>query len=224
MAKMVWVIILFGLIIGFWVFRNYPLAFACFPLLLIITALSIVFIGDFSNTPKDEEGGKKYSARQSSTSERMINSEIKVDPEWNIEHLTDPANGQKYVNALSIRSDDGECTLSIKLEKESQRYTDINCKRITLKPYEDLELRFDNLSKVYSMDLYSHGAGRGVFIPQQQMPLSGHLNYNSFLSFLSNASAVAVSTTSLSGKWIRFKLPPMPIKVSNFSDGAYYEK
>lgn len=222
---MVWVVILIGLMLGFWVFRSYPLAFACLPLLLIVVALSIVFIGDHSHTPRDEgEAEKEYSARQSSTSEGIINPENKIDSEWIIEHRADPANGRKYVNALSIQSDDGECTLSIRRERLNKRYTDINCKRTTFKPYEDLELRFDNLSEVYSMDLYSHGAGEGVFISQQQMPLSGHLNYNSFLSFLSNASAIAISTTSLSGKWIRFTLPPMPIGYIKFSTGGYTNK
>ena len=222
---MVWVVILIGLMFGFWIFRNYPLTFACLPLLLIVIALSIVFIGDHSHTPKDEgEAEKRYLARQSSTSESTINPANKIDPEWNIEHRTDPANGRKYVNALSIQSDSGECTISIRQKRLNKKYTDIKCKRTTFKPYEDLELRFDNLSEVYSMDLYSHGAGEGVFIPQQQMPLSGHLNYNSFLSFLSNASAIAISTTSLSGKWIRFTLPPMPIEYTDFSGVDYTDK
>ena len=221
---MVWVIILIGLMLGFWVFRNHPLAFACFPLLLIVVALSIVFIGDHSNTPKEEDAKKENSARQASTSEGTIDPEVKKESEWNIEHRADPANGRKYVNALSIQSDSGECTISIRRERLNKKYTDIKCKRTTFKPYEDLELRFDNLSEVYSMDLYSHGAGEGVFIPQQQMPLSGHLNYNSFLSFLSNASAIAISTTSLSGKWIRFTLPPMPIEYTDFSGVDYTDK
>ena len=222
---MVWVIILIGLMLGFWVFRNYPLAFACLPLLLIVLALSIVFIGDHSHNSKDEaEAVKGYSVKQSSTSENALNPENKIDPEWIIEHRADPANGRNYINALSIQSDDGECTLSIRRERLNKRYTDINCKRTIFKPYEDLELRFDNLSEVYLMDLYSHGAGEGVFIPQQQMPLSGHLNYNSFLSFLSNASAIAISTTSLSDKWVRFSLPPMPLEYINFSSGNHTEK
>ena len=221
---MVWVIILIGLMLGFWVFRNHPLAFACLPLLLIVVALSIVFIGDHSNTPKEEDAKKENSARQASTSEGAIDPEVKKESEWNIEHRADPANGRKYVNALSIQSDSGECTISIRRERLNKKYTDIKCKRTTFKPYEDLELRFDNLSEVYSMDLYSHGAGEGVFIPQQQMPLSGHLNYNSFLSFLSNASAIAISTTSLSGKWIRFTLPPMPIEYTDFSGVDYTDK
>tara|TARA_B100000886_G_scaffold331510_1_gene283103 strand:- start:1401 stop:2066 length:666 start_codon:yes stop_codon:yes gene_type:complete len=221
---MVWVIILIGLMLGFWVFRNHPLAFACLPLLLIVVALSIVFIGDHSNTPKEEDAKKENSARQASTSEGTIDPEVKKESEWNIEHRADPANGRKYVNALSIQSDSGECTISIRRERLNKKYTDIKCKRTTFKPYEDLELRFDNLSEVYSMDLYSHGAGEGVFIPQQQMPLSGHLNYNSFLSFLSNASAIAISTTSLSGKWIRFTLPPMPIEYTDFSGVDYTDK
>lgn len=210
--------------LGFWVFRNHPLAFACLPLLLIVVALSIVFIGDHSNTPKEEDAKKENSARQASTSEGTIDPEVKKESEWNIEHRADPANGRKYVNALSIQSDSGECTISIRRERLNKKYTDIKCKRTTFKPYEDLELRFDNLSEVYSMDLYSHGAGEGVFIPQQQMPLSGHLNYNSFLSFLSNASAIAISTTSLSGKWIRFTLPPMPIEYTDFSGVDYTDK
>ena len=221
---MLWVVILIGLMLGFWVFRNYPLAFACLPLLLIAVALSIVFIGDHSNTPKEGDAKRENSARQSSTSEETIDPEVKIESEWNIEHRADPTNGRKYANALSIQSDNGECTLSIRLERLNKRYTDIKCKRITFKPYEDLELRFDNLSEVYSMDLYSHGAGGGVFISQQQMPLSGHLNYNSFLSFLSNASAVAISTPSLSGKWIRFSLPPIPSEYINFSSGDHTEK
>lgn len=210
--------------LGFWVFRNYPLAFACLPVLLIVVALSIVFIGDQSNTNKEEDAKRENSAKQSSASEGTIDPEVKIESEWNIEHRANPTNGRKYANALSIQSDDRECTLSIRRERLNKRYTDINCKRTTFKPYEDLELRFDNLSEVYSMDLYSHGAGQGVFIPQQQMPLSGHLKYNSFLSFLSNASAIAISTTSLSGKWIRFTLPPMPIEYINFSGGDYTEK
>ena len=210
--------------LGFWVFRNHPLAFACLPLLLIVVALSIVFIGDHSNTPKEEDAKKENSARQASTSEGTIDPEVKKESEWNIEHRADPANGRKYVNALSIQSDSGECTISIRRERLNKKYTDIKCKRTTFKPYEDLELRFDNLSEVYSMDLYSHGAGEGVFIPQQQMPLSGHLNYNSFLSFLSNASGIAISTTSLSGKWIRFTLPPMPIEYTDFSGVDYTDK
>ncbi len=222
---MVWVVILIGLMLGFWFFRKYPLAFACLPLLIIAVALSIVFIGDHPNTAKKEEEGKKENlARQSFTNDGTMDPDIEIGSEWNIEHSTDPASGRKYVNALFIHSDDGECMLSIKPKRLNEKHTDIKCKRITFKPYEDIELRFDNLSEVYSMDLYSHGAGEGVFIPQQQMPLSGHLNYNSFLSFLSNASAIAISTTSLSGKWIRFTLPPMPIEHINFSSGDYTDK
>ena len=210
---MVWIIPLIGLMIGFLVFRNYPLAFACLPVFLVASALLIVFIGDQSESPVEliamkDDATEKHKIKNTEKSEAKLKPDIK----WKVDYYTDPASGKRSVNALAVTSNNGNCTLSIKFISVGARYTDIGCQRITIKPYHDLEIRFNNSTEKYSMDLYSHGAGKGVFITEQQMPLAGHLDYGKFLSLLFKASTLAVTSKSLLGKWIVFTLPPTPIE------------
>jgi|GEM_PF-5231357 hypothetical protein len=202
---MVWIVSLVLFVFGVWAVRNQPLVLI---ILCVLIAGVVVYIEyDSRQVPRaPAEAGIERPQPPSVAQKPGGSAELQAHKQtgWTLIYRADPASGRLFARAASVTSGDGECTLSVRSPSNGKPFTDIKCQRVKFKPYEDLEIKFDHLRSSHSMDLTSHGAGRGTFIPVQQLKQAGHLSYEAFLAHLGKASAVALTSQSLGGRWIRF--------------------
>jgi hypothetical protein len=204
---MVWVFFVVVFVLGVFALRSHPLILAS--LCVAIAGVAVYLEYDSRNVvrvPAKAGLERNQPSVPYQKPNRSAGSPDKKQTVWTIIYRADPASGRPYARAASVMSGNEECTLSVESASSGKRYTDIKCRRSKFKPYEDLEIKFDHLLSSHSMGLNSHSAGRGTFIPSQQLKYAGHLSYEAFLANLGKASVVAITSKSLSGRWVRFSL------------------
>ena len=123
---------------------------------------------------------------------------------WEVWFAPDPASGEEIARSASVSSNDGLCRLIVEKRIDGSELTGLDCPKLKIREYSDIDVKFDNFDTSNTMDIKSYTNSDSVYIPAYQT--GAHLKYDVFLERLQTSKAVAIRVPAQDNFWISFVL------------------
>jgi hypothetical protein len=136
---------------------------------------------------------------------------------WQIGYEADPASGKNTARRAYNYSNDGLCKLTVEKRLNGARLTDLHCPDFKISEYEDIEVKFDNLSRSDKMDLDSYSNSDDVYISSQSS-YSGYLDYDVFIKRLKSGNTVAIKIPTSPSVWMQFSLEGAAVAINSLGN------